>query len=107
MSPVLLAFALLAGDTAAAAPRHDPWFGADKVKHGVFAFAVQGGGYAALRAGADHRTALAGAVALTAGLSLLKEYRDRGRTGFSARDLAWDAAGIVLATVVLSHQPRR
>jgi len=37
----------------------------------------------------------------------LKEFRDRGSTGFSWRDLAWDAVGIVAASVVLSHRAQR
>lgn len=107
MSPLLLAFTLaMADSTEAVAERRDPWVGPDKVKHGVFAFAVQGGSYATLRLTADHRPALAGATLVTVGLSLLKEYRDRDRTGFSIRDLAWDAAGIAVAAVLLSHQPR-
>ena len=50
---------------------------------------------------------LAGATAVTLGISLLKELRERGSTGFSWRDLAWDAVGIVAASVVLSHRPQR
>lgn len=107
-SPLLIALTLAAADTTeAAANRHDPWFGPDKVKHGVLAFAVQGGSYASLRLTADHRSAIAGATLVTVGLSLFKEFRDRDRTGFSVRDLAWDAAGIAVAAVMLSHQPRR
>lgn len=104
----LLAFTLATSDTAAMQrPMHDSWFGPDKVKHGVLAFAIEGGTYATLRLGADHRAALAGAIAATASLSLLKELHDRGGTGFSVRDLAWDAAGIVVATVLLSNAPQR
>lgn len=104
----VLAFTLATSDTSAMRPpAPDPWFGADKVKHGVLAVALQGGTYATLRLAADHREALAGAIAVTASLSLLKELRDRDRTGFSFRDLAWDAAGIVVATVLLSNADRR
>lgn len=108
MSAWLLAFTLASNDTSVMRrPVHDPWFGPDKVKHGVLAFAIEGGTYATLRLAADHREALAGAVAVTVSLSLLKELRDRGGTGFSLRDLAWDAAGIAAATVLLSAVPQR
>lgn len=108
MPPWLLAFTLATGDTSAMQmPPRDPWFGPDKVKHGVIAVALEGGTYATLRLGADHREALAGAIVVTASLSLLKELRDRGRTGFSLRDLAWDAAGIAVATLLLSNASQR
>lgn len=108
MPPWLLAVTLLTADSADAPRRNgDPWLGPDKVQHGTLAFAVQGGAYATLRLAADHGPALAGATVVTLGLSILKEVRDRDRTGFSMRDLVWDAAGIVAATLVLSHQPQR
>lgn len=88
-------------------PRRDPAFGPDKVKHAVFAFALQSGAYATARAGVGHRGALVGATAFTVALSLHKERRDRATTGFSVRDLAWDAAGILVATFVLARQPAR
>ena len=77
------------------------------MKHAVVAFAVQGGGYAALRTVGDHRTAIAGATLATVAVSLLKERFDRDRTGFSVRDLAWDALGIALASAIVSHAPQR
>lgn len=106
MPPWMIALSLVTADTARSAPP-DPWFGPDKVQHSVVAFAIQGGAYAALRGVGDHRAALAGATLATVGLSILKERLDRKRTGFSFRDLAWDAAGIVVASVIVSHAPQR
>lgn len=111
IGPVTAALVLFGSmDASTHAPRadaRDPWLAPDKVKHGVLAFAIQGGGYATLRLAADHRGAIAGATVVTAGLGLLKEWRDRRQTGFSYRDLAWDAAGIVLATIVVARSPQR
>lgn len=107
MPPWVLVLSLAAADTAAPPRPADPWLGTDKVKHAVVAFAVQGGGYAALRAVGDHRTAIAGATVATVAVSLLKERLDRYRTGFSVRDLAWDALGIAIASVIVSHAPQR
>lgn len=103
----LVAFSLVAADTAARPHPADPWFGTDKVKHAVVAFAVQGGSYAAFRTVGAHDTAIVGATVATVGVSLLKERFDRNRTGFSLRDLAWDALGIALASVIVSHAPQR
>lgn len=107
MPPWIVALTLAAADTAAPPPPADPWLGTDKVKHAVVAFAVQSGGYAALRTAGGHRTAIAGATLAAVGVSLLKERLDRNRTGFSVRDLAWDALGIALASVIVSHAPQR
>lgn len=113
----MLALGLAASDTTARVPLSeppravaqapDPWIGADKVKHATFAFALQGGAYAAMRGATDHRLALAGATVATGVVSLLKERMDRRTTGFSARDLAWDAVGIVAASVLLASVPHR
>lgn len=103
----MVAVSLITADTAGATRPVDPWFGTDKAKHAVVAFAVQGGTYAALRTVGGHSTAIIGATAATVGVSLLKERFDRGRTGFSVRDLAWDALGIAVASVIVSHAPQR
>lgn len=105
-----LALVLSMASTDTVSPRpaaRDPWLGADKVKHGVFAFALQSSAYAAVRLVAPHRESIAAATAFTLTLSVLKERSDRGRTGFSVRDLVWDAAGIAVASVILSQSPQR
>lgn len=107
MPPWLFALTVMTADTVPPAATADRWFAPDKLKHAVFAFSVQGGSYAALRGVTDHGAALAGASLATIGVSLLKERLDRNRTGFSVRDLAWDAAGIIVASVIVSNAPRR
>lgn len=104
----LLALGLASADTVAT-PRVTPdrWLAPDKVKHLVVAAAAQSGTYATLRLGADHGAALAGATVATVALSVVKERLDRRGTGFSVRDLAWDAAGIAIATFVLTRAPHR
>lgn len=101
-----LAFALTFG-APAERPR-DGWLGADKVKHFVTSAVVQGMGYGVLRAtNADHRSSLIGATVVTAATGVAKELHDRRGTGlFSARDLAWDAAGAGAATLVLVRTER-
>lgn len=107
MPPWAVVFALAAFDTVAPPPPADRWLAPDKIKHAAVAFTAQSGSYAVLRVATDHRTAMAGATLATVGVSLLKEHFDRGRTGFSVRDLAWDAAGAVLASLLLANAPQR
>ncbi|MEO7457044.1 MAG: DUF2279 domain-containing protein [Gemmatimonadaceae bacterium] len=86
-----------------AAPRTDRWFGSDKLQHFFTSAFVQSVSYGALRAtGVSHGAALAGASATTAVVGVGKEIHDRDVQGdFSARDLAWDAAGAGAATLLL------
>jgi putative lipoprotein len=91
-------------------PEHssDPWFGPDKLQHFFTSAFVQSLGYGVLRrAGADNSPAIAGASAVTAIVGVGKELRDRRTKGdFSARDLAWDAAGAGSASVLLVRTVR-
>jgi uncharacterized protein YfiM (DUF2279 family) len=90
-----------------AARAADPWFAADKVKHAALAFFVQSVVHSTLRAtGGGHRSSLAVASAVTAVVGVGKEWHDRGTTGFSARDLAWDVAGAGAATLLLRRTAR-
>jgi uncharacterized protein YfiM (DUF2279 family) len=80
----------------------DRWFGSDKLKHFFLSFGTTG----FVRAGAETVGAgdaarwIAPAVAGLAGIG--KELSDRSRGwGFSLRDLAWDAAGVVAALLAL------
>ena len=86
----------------------DGWFGRDKLKHFLVSAFAQSASYATLQAaGADRRTALAGATAFTLSLGVGKEVLDRRRGGpFSGRDLTWDAAGAGAATLLLLHTQR-
>ena len=90
------------------APPPDGWFGADKLKHFFVAAFTQSVAYSALQvARVRHDRALAGAWAVTATVSVAKELRDRRSYGlFSVRDLAWDAAGAGVATLVIQHTVR-
>ena len=85
----------------------DRWIGADKIKHFALSFFVQSVAYSAVRAtGAGHGSSLGMASALTAAVGVGKEVHDRRTTGFSARDLAWDAAGAGAATLLLRRTTR-
>lgn len=96
----------IAGAQSAARPR-DRWFAADKVKHAALAFFVQSVAHSAVRAtGTGHGSSLAVASAVTAVVGVGKEALDRRTTGFSARDLAWDAAGAGAATLLLRRTAR-
>ena len=81
----------------------DRWFGSDKIQHFFTSAFVQSMSYGALRStGLGHGAAIAGASATTAAVGVGKEWRDRNVKGdFSARDLAWDAAGAGAATILL------
>ena len=86
-------------------PEHsrDAWFGPDKLQHFFLSAFVQSAGYGVLRrSGAEPGLAIAGASAVTAAVGVGKEIHDRRTKGdFSARDLAWDAAGAGSASVLL------
>lgn len=94
--------------TPAPAPPPDPWFGLDKVKHFFVSAFVQSVAYGTLRAtNVDHRSSMYGATAVTALLGVGKELRDRrGGSGFSVRDLIWDAAGAGTAGLLLDRARR-
>lgn len=111
LSPLLPAVAaglvLAAAPAGAQAPIRDRWLGADKVKHFALSFFVQSVGYSVARAtGAGHGSSLVVASAGTAVVGVGKEWVDRRATVFSARDLAWDAAGAGAATLLLRRTAR-
>jgi putative lipoprotein len=105
MRTVLLVFSL---NSLGEGHGRDAWFGPDKLQHFFTSAFVQSFGYAALRStGVEHSAALAGASAATAAVGVGKELHDRRVRGdFSARDLAWDAAGAGGATVLLVRTAR-
>jgi uncharacterized protein YfiM (DUF2279 family) len=86
----------------------DAWFGPDKMKHFFVAAFTQSVSYSLLQAaGVKHDRALAGAWAVTATVSVAKEVYDRRSYGlFSVRDLAWDAAGAGVATLIIRRSVR-
>lgn len=105
---LLLAAARPAGAQQAGGQRpRDAFFGADKLKHFALAFFVQSAGYSVMRVtGAGHGSSVGVASGLTAAVSVAKEWRDRRTTGFSTRDLVWDAAGAGAATLLLRRTAR-
>ena len=86
----------------------DRWFAADKVKHFFLAAFIQSVSYSALRvADVEHSAAVAAAGGITAFAAVGKELYDRRtESGFSPRDLVWDAAGASGATLLLSRTVR-
>jgi uncharacterized protein YfiM (DUF2279 family) len=91
------------------ATQRDAWFGADKLKHFFVAAFTQTVAYSALQAArVRHDRALGGAWAVTAAVSVAKEFHDQRTTGlFSVRDLVWDAAGAGAASILLTGAQRR
>lgn len=90
----VLLLVLLAATSARAAPGDD-WLGQDKARHFGVTLVLGGGGYGAgaLVFESTQARLLTGA-ALGLGVGLGKELYDSGRaTGFSGKDLAWDAVG--------------
>ena len=83
----------------------DPWLSPDKAKHFVISGFIESTSFAGLETvGASRNASLAGAVAITGALSLLREIHDkRTKHQFSFRDLTWDLAGGVAAFVMLRH----
>ena len=93
--------------SAAPARPADRWFAGDKVKHFALSFFVQSVGYSVTRAtGTGHGSSVLVASVVTAVTGVGKEWHDRRTTGFSARDLAWDAAGAGAATLLLRRTVR-
>jgi uncharacterized protein YfiM (DUF2279 family) len=81
--------------------------GTDKVKHFFLAAFVQGVAHSGARAtGAGARSSLGLAGVVTSVVSVGKEWHDRRTTGFSARDLVWDAAGAGTMTLLLRRTAR-
>lgn len=112
MNVCLVAFALTLGCAGAPtrasdpAPTADRWFAEDKLRHLALSFAATEMGYGAARIAVDRRTAAPLAASAAFALGLAKEVRDaRAGGSFSAKDLAWDLAGVALG-VALVHRIR-
>ena len=87
-----------------AAPPKDGWFGVDKVKHFLVSAFVQSATFSAARAAKVPRPnahVLAGVSTAAAGIGREVHDRRRGRV-FSAKDLAWDAAGGLAAAAMMN-----
>ena len=84
----------------------DSWFGSDKIKHFFLSAFVESVAFSfAQAAGANRRTALATGIGAAAAVGIGREIHDKRTPGkwFSYRDLAWDAAGIGSAAILLSR----
>jgi len=102
MRGLALLFTLHFGDEH---PGGDRWFAADKMKHFFVAAFVQSTSFSGLRAaGISKSSSLAGATALTAGVSIGKEVHDRrGGGAFSVKDLTWDGLGMAAGAALSGH----
>jgi uncharacterized protein YfiM (DUF2279 family) len=108
ITQMALVAALLLPQTRSGAALQDPWFSPDKAKHFMLAGFIESASFAAMEtAGISRNSSLAGAVAITGALSLMREIHDkRAKNQFSFRDLTWDAAGALAAFVMLRHAER-
>ncbi|HEU0014695.1 MAG TPA: hypothetical protein VFQ45_13500 [Longimicrobium sp.] len=87
-------------------PQPDRLFGEDKLKHFFVSFmATSLAASGARAAGLDHDASLYVGAGAGAALGIRKELMDRRTPGATASffDLAWDAAGIASATVLLAQ----
>jgi uncharacterized protein YfiM (DUF2279 family) len=94
---------------AQAAVARDSWFGIDKIKHFFMSAFIESVSYSALQAaGANHRSAMSGAIGVTAVIGVGRELHDRRNPNnhFSVKDLSWDALGAGAGVVLLSHTKR-
>jgi putative lipoprotein len=87
----------------------DNWFGVDKIKHFFMSAFIESVSYSALQAAhANHRSAMAGAIGVTAAFGIGREIHDsrNPKNIFSVKDLSWDAIGAGAGLVLLSHTIR-
>lgn len=89
-------------------PKGDRWLSADKAKHFVTAAFVQSVAFSGFRVvGVGRTRSLVGASVVTSAVSVGKEVYDlRVGGSFSAKDLTWDAGGLLAASLVLHHTER-
>lgn len=82
----------------------DRWVAEDKLQHFALSFAATQTAYGGLSIVADHDAAFTGAALTGLALGLAKEIQD-ARIGrpFSFKDLAWDAAGVALAALLIQR----
>jgi len=86
----------------------DKWFSADKAKHFFTAAFVQSASYGGLHyLGVGRRSSLLGASVVGATVSIGKEvYDSRSGGNASGKDLSWDAAGMIAASVLVHRTER-
>jgi uncharacterized protein YfiM (DUF2279 family) len=101
-----LAVNLLYAQTAVV---RDSWFGIDKIKHFFLSAFIESVSYSALQAArVNHRSAMIGAIGVTAAAGVGREIHDyrNPNNHFSVKDLSWDALGAGAGVVLLSHTIR-
>jgi uncharacterized protein YfiM (DUF2279 family) len=102
----IVAALALGPQSAAAQIRVDNWIGADKVKHFFTSALIQSLAYSVTQVttqGSRSSLLLSASVA-SAAAGIGKEMYDRRSYGhFSVRDLAWDAAGAGMASLMLAR----
>jgi uncharacterized protein YfiM (DUF2279 family) len=93
---------LLALTLVSAAPK-DPWFSQDKPIHAMISFTTPFAVNDMLGrvCKLDHTESTAIALGLTAAACIGKEWIDRKSTGWSWKDLTYDAAGLLCAGTVM------
>lgn len=94
---------------AQAAVARDSWFGIDKIKHFFISAFIESISYSALQAsGVKRRPALGTAIGVSATFGVAREIHDKRKPGnrFSYKDLSWDALGISVGAVMLTHTIR-
>jgi len=106
LPPLVLAFQLTLGASPAIRPEvPDPWFGEDKFRHFFLSLAATGFTYGAARTvGLDKGPAIVLTTAAVVAAGVGKEIHDRARGDrISARDLAWDGAGLLAGLALAVH----
>jgi len=94
---------------AQAAVTRDSWFGIDKIKHFFISAFIESVSYSALQAArVQRKSALAGAIGVSAAFGVAREVHDKRTPGnrFSYKDLSWDALGITAGAVMLKRTVR-
>jgi putative lipoprotein len=95
--------------SAQSAVIRDSWFGIDKIKHFFMSAFIESVSYSALQAArVNHRSAMIGAIGVTAAAGVGREIHDyrNPNNHFSVKDLTWDAVGAGAGAVLLSHTIR-
>lgn len=108
IAQVALLAALVFPQTKSAVAFQDPWFSPDKAKHFLVSGFIESASFAGMETiGVSRKSSMAGAIAITGALSLMREIHDkRTKNQFSFRDLTWDLAGGLAAYVLLRHTER-
>lgn len=108
MNPCLLSLALTLGCAPAIGPDPQPvaaidrWIAEDKLRHFTLSFAATQMTYGGARAVMEPANAVPTAAGVALALGLAKEVADiRAGRPFSLKDLAWDAAGVALGTLLI------